>query len=100
MRAESESLNRLETLALVVCQPLAQLSNQALLPSLGALRADLDLSYAELGWVVAAFGITRLVVDLPAGGLAHRWNPRSVLIAGLTLSTIGSLAGLFAATAW
>src|SRR5260370_1383191 len=42
-------LSRAETWALVGCQPLAQLSNQALLPSLGSMRADLDLSYIELG---------------------------------------------------
>jgi MFS family permease len=66
-------LSRAEAWALIGCQPLAQLSNQALLPSLGAMRDDLDLSYAELGWVVAAFGLARLVVDLPAGSLATRW---------------------------
>jgi MFS family permease len=76
------------------------LSNQALLPSLGAMRADLDLSYAELGWVVAAFGIARLLVDLPAGSLGSRWNPRSVLIGALGLSALGSAAAIFASTAW
>ena len=93
---ESASLSRLEMWALVICQPLAQLSNMALLPSLGAMRADLGLSYAELGWIVAAFGITRLAVDLPAGNLASRWNPRSVLIAALALSAFGSGAGILA----
>ncbi len=72
----------------------------ALLPSLGAMRADLQLSYAELGWVVAAFGITRLSVDLPAGNLANRWNPRSVLIAALALSAFGSGAGVLATNGW
>src|SRR5689334_3528598 len=100
LHADDAFLSRREVWALVGVQPLAQLSNQALLPSLGALRADLDLSYAELGWVVAAFGLTRLVVDLPAGSLAHRWNPRSVLIVALALSAGGSFAGLFAANAW
>jgi DHA1 family multidrug resistance protein-like MFS transporter len=94
--ADDASLSRLEIWALVACQPLAQLSNQALLPSLGAMRADLDLSYAELGAIVAAFGVTRLVVDLPAGNLAMRWNPRSVLMVALALSAIGSAAGTFA----
>ena len=89
MHADEASLSRLETWALVGCQPLAQLSNQALLPSLGDMRADLNLTYAELGWVVASFGIARLVVDLPAGNLAARWNPRSLLIAALALSALG-----------
>jgi DHA1 family multidrug resistance protein-like MFS transporter len=100
LKADEASLSRQEVWALVGCQPLAQLSNMALLPSLGAMRADLNLSYAELGWVVAAFGIARLIIDLPAGGLASRWNPRSVLIAALAMSTIGSAAGVFAANAW
>jgi MFS transporter, DHA1 family, multidrug resistance protein len=72
----------------------------ALLPSLGAMRADLDLSYAELGWVVAAFGIARLIVDLPAGNLGSRWNPRSVLIGGLAVSAAGSAAGVLASNGW
>src|SRR5919199_3471644 len=89
-------LNRTEQWVLIGCQPLPQLSNQALLPSLGAMRADLDLSYAELGWVVAAFGLARLLVDLPAGGLASRWNPRSVLMAALGTSALASFLGLVA----
>ncbi len=85
---------------LVGCQPLAQLSNMAQLPSLGALRADLDLSYVELGWVVASFGIARLLVDLPAGNLGTRWNPRSVLIGGFLISALGSAAGVLASNGW
>jgi MFS family permease len=93
-------LSRAEAWALIGCQPLAQLSNQALLPSLGAMRADLELSYAELGLVVAAFGVARLCVDLPAGSLGSRWNPRSVLIAALAASAIGSALGVFATNTW
>ena len=84
----------------MACQPLAQLSNLALLPSLGLMRADLDLSYVELGWVVAAFGIARLAVDLPAGSLANRWNPRSVLIVAFAASAMASALGVLAADGW
>jgi MFS family permease len=100
LHTDQSLLSRAETWALIGCQPLPQLANMALLPSLGAMRADLGLSYAELGWVVATFGIARLVVDLPAGNLAARWNPRSVLISALGLSIVGSVAGVFAANAW
>jgi MFS transporter, DHA1 family, multidrug resistance protein len=100
LRADDAFLSPAEVWALIGCQPLAQLSNQALLPSLGAMRADLDLSYAELGLVVAAFGVARLGVDLPAGSLANRWNPRSVLIVALGASAMGSTMGIFAANAW
>jgi len=93
-------LNGAETWALVICQPLAQLSNQALLPSLGSMRADLSLSYVELGWVVAAFGFARLLADLPAGGLASRWNPRMVLMVAFATSAISSALGVFATNVW
>jgi MFS family permease len=93
-------LGRAETWALVACQPLAQLSNQALLPSLGSMRADLDLNYLELGWVVAAVGVARLVTVLPAGGLASRWNPRGILMVAFGASAIASALGVFAANVW
>lgn len=89
-----------ETWALVGSQPLAQLSNMALLPSLGALRADLGLSYGELGAVVAAFGLARLLTDVPAGGMARRWNPRAVLLLSFAMTTLGSALGAFASNAW
>jgi MFS family permease len=98
--ADDELLNGAETWALVICQPLAQLSNQALLPALGSMRADLSLSYVELGWVVAAFGFARLLADLPAGGLASRWNPRMVLMSAFAASAIASALGVFATNVW
>jgi MFS family permease len=64
------------------------------------MRADLGLSYLELGWVVAAFGLARLLVDLPAGSLGDRWNPRSVLLAAFATSAVGSALGVLAATSW
>jgi len=93
-------LGRAETWALVACQPLAQLSNMALLPSLGSMRTDLGLNYVELGWVVAAFGIARLITDLPAGGLANRWNPRAVLLVAFAASGAASALGMLAANGW
>jgi MFS transporter, DHA1 family, multidrug resistance protein len=93
-------LSPLETWALVACQPLPQLSNMALMPALGSMRMDLQLSYLELGWVVAVFGLARLVVDLPAGSLSSRWNPRTVLIAALTASALASALGVVAANTW
>jgi MFS transporter, DHA1 family, multidrug resistance protein len=93
-------LSPLESWALVACQPLPQLSNMALQPALGSMRTDLQLSYIELGWVVAVFGVARLLVDLPAGGLSSRWNPRAVLIAALGASALGSALGVVAVNAW
>lgn len=98
--ADDGVLRPAEAWALVASQPLAQLSNMALLPVLGAMRADLNLSYSELGVVVSAFGLARLLTDIPAGTLARRWNPRSVLLIGFAVSAVGSALGVLAATAW
>src|SRR5436305_352996 len=69
--ASDAFLSRGEAWALVACQPLAQLSNQALLPSLGAMRDDLGLSYAELGWVVAASGLLAILLCTRASSAAQ-----------------------------
>lgn len=66
------------------------------LPPLFALvRADYAVSYAELGFAIAAFNVVSLVFQPPAGFLADRFGSRRLLIGGLLLSGIGVVvAGL------
>ncbi len=54
------------------------------------MRADLNLSYVELGWVVASFGFARLVADLPA----------TVLMAAFGASALASALGVLATNVW
>jgi MFS family permease len=58
-----------------------------LLPDLGE---ELSLSATTLGWVVAAFGIGRLVMDLPAGRLADRFPPLYLFAVASLVMCVGS----------
>jgi DHA1 family multidrug resistance protein-like MFS transporter len=60
-------------------------------PVLAEGRRDLGLSAAELGAVVAAFGLARLCVDLPAGAVAARFGFRSPFVLGAFLLAAGFL---------
>jgi MFS family permease len=90
---------RVELWALALALPLGQITTLALPAVVPALREDLGLAYVELGLVIASFGIARLVMNLPAGELAQRFNPRTVLLASLAASLAASLLGQFATTA-
>lgn len=58
------------------------------------------MSYAELGMVLSAFGVARVVLDLPAGEIARRVNPRALLIGSLSISTAAGILGLVATEPW
>jgi MFS family permease len=83
-----------------VSQPLAQVASMALPVVVVPLREGLALSYSELGVVLASFGVARLVMDLPAGTLVQRFNPRRILLLGLAFTLLSSAIGSFADSAW
>ncbi|MQA75324.1 MAG: MFS transporter, partial [Solirubrobacterales bacterium] len=67
----------------------------ARIPLLPAIGDDLSLSTGEIGLLTTAFGLGRLLTDLPAGRLAGAVSPRLALAgagAGLALAC-GLLAG-------
>lgn len=86
--------------ALIAALPLAQVANMALYPVAPVLRQDLQLSYSELGLVLSAFGVSRLLLDLPAASLVQRFHPRSVLLTGLVCTLVAAVLGLTAVSAW
>lgn len=65
-------------------------------PLLPEIRDDFGVSISTAGLIVGAFGLARLIVDLPAGFLATRVPPfRLSVIAAITL-VISSIVGLSA----
>ena len=79
-----------------------------LIPLLPIMREDpaLDLSYTEVGLLRTGFGAASIVLQVPAGLLAERWNEFWLLIAGnvwvgagfLVMAALTSFVPLFAAT--
>ena len=44
------------------------------------LRNELNLSYAQLGWVGAAATFSVVILEFPSGILADRWSRKGTLI--------------------
>jgi sugar phosphate permease len=55
------------------------------------LKADLDISNTQAGWLMAQFFITYTIFQLPAGYLADRFGPRKVITGGALISIAGNL---------
>jgi MFS family permease len=93
----STGLSR-ESLLLVAALFLVVAATNILTPLLPEVQADFGVSIATIGLVVGAFGLARLVADLPAGWLADRMGHRPLSIVALILLVVASVAGLLSPT--
>jgi MFS family permease len=71
-------------------------ATNVLTPLLPAIRDDFGVSIATVGWVVGAFGLARLLLDLPAGFLIDRVGHRELSIVSLALLVASSIGGFVA----
>src|SRR5262245_59122705 len=82
---------------LLFCGLLFSIATQNLItPLLPALRDAMHLSLTSVGTYVSAYGLARLIVDLPSGALTSRVGPRPVAIAGVLLNSGSSVVAAFA----
>lgn len=65
-----------------------------LTPLLPDIRTDFGVSIATAGFIVGAYGLARLIVDLPAGFMADRVGHRRMSGFALGLLILASLVGL------
>jgi MFS family permease len=75
-------------------------SNSLLNPLLPFIRDTFALSYAQSGFLVAAFGLSLGFSNAPVGVLADRVGPRPVVVIGLLLTGAVSVAVAFAGAYW
>jgi MFS family permease len=87
-----------ESFLLVASLFLVVAATNILTPLLPNIQEEFDVSIATVGWVIGAFGLARLILDLPAGWLIDRVGHRRVSIAALVLLVASSLAGLVSPT--
>ena len=66
-------------------------------PILPYYAETFNVNYTLVGLVVAAFGIARMLIDLPAGFLAQKYDKKSLMIMGLLLVSMSSIMAGFAA---
>ena len=60
-------------------------------PMIPLLKADLDISNAQAGWLMALFFISYTLFQLPSGFMGDRFGPRKVLTWGAVISITGNL---------
>jgi MFS family permease len=75
---------------------LSVASNNLFTPLLPAIQHGMGQSASAIGAFVSAYGLARLIVDLPSGAMTSRMGPRRVVILGVALNAGSSAAGIFA----
>jgi len=64
-------------------------------PILPTYAESFQVSYTLVGFVISSFAIARMILDMPAGILARKFDKKKIMILGLILiSTSSVLAGL------
>ena len=73
---------------------LSVASNNLFTPLLPDIQHDLRSSAAAISTFVAAYGLARLVVDLPAGAFTAKFGPSKIVVVGVAFNVGGSVVGL------
>jgi len=61
-------------------------------PVLPQYALSFNIPVALVGWAVSAFALARLVTDIPAGLLADRFGRKIIMVSGLVLIIVSSIA--------
>src|ERR1700710_631358 len=71
---------------------MATLDNLVMTSALPVIRTDLAATVDDLRWFVTAYTCAFATCMLPAATLGDRWGRRRVMLGGLTLFTVASIA--------
>ncbi|WP_296602549.1 MFS transporter [Nocardioides sp.] len=77
---------------------MATLDNLVMTSALPVIRADLGASVGQLSWFMNAYTLTFATFMLPAATLGDRLGRRRVMLAGLTIFTLASIASATSTT--
>lgn len=68
---------------------LTQSGYTVIIPLLAAMQQEFGLSYGEASLAWTAFGLARLVTDIPAGSLVARFERRRLLLGSILIGALG-----------
>lgn len=77
---------------------MATLDNLVMTSALPVIRADLGASVGQLSWFMNAYTLTFATFMLPAATLGDRLGRRRVMLGGLTVFTLASIASAMSTT--
>jgi ACS family hexuronate transporter-like MFS transporter len=80
------------------CTALNYMDRQAITLVGEQLRSDYKISQTGFGWVLAAFGLTYALFQVPAGFLTDRWNARWVYAGAVAWWSLAAIAVSFSPT--
>jgi len=69
-------------------------------PLLTVLKGEFDVSYTQLGVLIAVFGVASGIGQTPVGFLVDRYGARPVLVSGTIIESLSILAIGFTSTYW
>jgi MFS family permease len=75
---------------------LVMLGVAIIIPAVPLYAREFGASDLLVGALISAFGVARVVLDLPAGGFVQRASPKRVLEIGLALVVLSSIVAGFA----
>lgn len=85
---------------LVVTTAITMLGNGIINPILPLYAKSFGVNVFMVGLMVAAYGIARVFMDIPAGKLADRFGRRTMIIGGAILMAASSLGNALATDFW
>ena len=88
----------LSLVLLVVCGVINYMDRATLSVANEFIRADLDLTMVEMGWLLSAFSWSYAICQLPVGALVDKIGPRWLLGIGLVMWSLAQAAGGLAST--
>lgn len=95
-RAATPNTDWMVVTVVVACGVVAALQVGKVSIALPALRADLGLDLAAIGWVMGVFALLGVFGGIPVGVAVSRVGDRLLLMAGLLALALGSAAGAHA----
>lgn len=94
--------SRLDPRLLAICSSvlIVMLGVGIVGPILPLYAESFRVTYAVVGTVVAAFGIARLLFDVPAGSLGDRFGRRPLVVVGLFVFSTAGVIAAYAGTVY
>lgn len=83
-------------LVICICVFSVMLGTGIIGPILPLYAKAFGVSYAVVGMMISAFGLARILMDLPAGTLADCWGRRPLLLIGMAVFSTTGLIAAFA----
>lgn len=100
MRLRLDRFPQNETLIILCIEVVLMMGIGLVSPILPQYARTFGVSITMVGLLITAFGVARIIVDIPAGRLSERLGRRPILIAGPLILAAGSIACGLAGSYW